>query len=236
MNGLNNSNKPVVNGDDDDLLFEGLEKNAIEHYPNPSRRGCPSQEVLRRFVEYPIEVSVHDLKDLHIFHCAECTLDLKRLRDAREKRIEHARPITSQVTKRLWIAVAAVFLIGVTVPAAWHFAHRQSAPGEHVANLVLRSTNVERGTETALVISRSPVTLCIELPQGETVGEYEVALSKDRSMEDAALKSAGTPDIKNPRSHIDAHFNLQDIPVGGYWVGVRDITSGRAWYTFVLIR
>jgi hypothetical protein len=235
MSGLNNSAKPVANNDDDKLLFEGLERNAIQHYPNPMRRGCPSEEVLQRFVKSPSEVSVHDLKDLHIFHCAECTLDLKRLREAREKRIANGRSSSLQVSKRLWIAVAAVLLIAAIVPAAWYFAHKQNISEEHVAKLVLRDINVERGAEAALVIPRSQVTLHIELIQGDLAGKYEVVLSKNRSMDSAPLRFVGAPDISSLGSHIDAHFNLQNVPVGGYWVGVKNITTGRVWYTFVLI-
>lgn len=235
MNGLNNSNKPVVNDDGDDRLFEGLENNALEHYPNPSRHGCPSAEVLRRFVEYPIEVSAHDLKDLHIFHCAECTLDLKRLREAREKRIANGDSSSLQVSKRLCVAVAAVLLIAAIVPAAWYCAHRKNISEEHVARLVLRDINVERGAEAALLIPKSQVTLRIELVRGDLAEKYEVVVSKNRSMDGALLRFVGAPDTTSLGSHVDAHFNLQDVPVGGYWVGVKNIATGRVWYTFVLI-
>ena len=76
----------LLNDDQNDtLLFEKLEEYVLAHYPNPERVGCPSPEVLKRFSDTPREVKLSDLKDLHIFKCAECTRTLMELRRQREQ-------------------------------------------------------------------------------------------------------------------------------------------------------
>jgi len=78
--------QPLLNDDQNDtLLFEKLEEYILAHYPNPERVGCPSPEVLKRFSDAPGDVELSDLKDLHIFKCAECTRALMELRRQREQ-------------------------------------------------------------------------------------------------------------------------------------------------------
>jgi hypothetical protein len=78
--------QPLLNDDQNDtLLFEKLEEYILAHYPNPERVGCPSPEVLKRFSDAPRDVKLSDLKDLHIFRCAECTRALMELRQHREQ-------------------------------------------------------------------------------------------------------------------------------------------------------
>ena len=78
--------QPLLNDDQNDtLLLEKLEEYVLSHYPNPERVGCPPLEVLKRFSDTPREVKLSDLKDLHIFKCAECTRALIELRVKREQ-------------------------------------------------------------------------------------------------------------------------------------------------------
>ena len=77
-----------MNDDENDtLLFGKLEEYILTHYPNPERIGCPDPAILKKFAESPHEVGLADLKNLHIFKCAECTRTLMELREQRE----HAR-------------------------------------------------------------------------------------------------------------------------------------------------
>lgn len=237
MNGLNNSYKPVVDNESDTLLFERLEQNAIEHYPNPSRRGCPPKGVLESFVKSPAKVSVQDLNELHIFHCAECTLDLKHFREDREKRIAHNRKLRSLHSKKWWAAIAAILVVGVALPISRLLIHRNTdVPAEHFTNLVLREGSVERGAETALVIPRLQVTLRIKLAHSNSAGAYEVVLSRQRSMDSPSLKSVSMPDNNPSGSWLMARFDLRDVQTGEYWIGVRSTASRRAWFTFVSIQ
>ena len=78
--------QPLLNDDQNDtLLFEKLEEYVLARYPNPERVGCPAPEVLKRFFVAPRAVELSELKDLHIFKCAECTRTLIELRLQREQ-------------------------------------------------------------------------------------------------------------------------------------------------------
>jgi hypothetical protein len=229
---LSNSGKPVVDNENDSLLFERLERNAIEHFPNPSRLGCPPKEVLKKFVESPGRVSVRDLNDLHVFHCAECTLDLKRFREEREERL--AREKSSCKTRGCWIAIGPLLFLGVSLSIAKLVLDKQAAvPGEYVTNLVLRDGSVKRGPEAGPVVPHAKVTLNIELGPAASAGTYKVVISKQRSMDNPTLESVGDRRATASGPHLLARFDLRDVPPGVYWVGIRNNASGRAWFTFV---
>jgi hypothetical protein len=78
--------QPFLTDDENDtLLFEKLQQNALAHYPNPERVRCPGSTILERFSKSPRDVELADLNDLHIFKCAECTRELMELRQKREQ-------------------------------------------------------------------------------------------------------------------------------------------------------
>src|ERR1700678_3133705 len=111
----------VRDDENDTLLFERLQEHVLEHYPNPDRVGCLDRATLIAFVEAPRKLDLDDPKYLHVFRCAECTLDLMELRRLREERIQQAAPRPSQGASRWWwyagiaASVAAVsLLIGIS--------------------------------------------------------------------------------------------------------------------------
>jgi hypothetical protein len=236
MSGLKNTHKPVAGNDDERLPLEMLEANAILHYPNPSRRGCPSRDILKRFVESPKGMTVGDLHELHVFQCAECTLDLRHFREERDARmaLQNARRHRG-VTWR-WLAIAAVLIVGVGIPISY-FVYRYSGPAgsESTASVVLSDEQVERGAATGIVVHRAKVTLKLELPQSAAPGEYEIVFSKRRSIANSIFRLQREYQGAARKPQLTVQLDLRAVQEGGYWIGVESKANGTVWYIYVSV-
>ncbi len=233
---MKNTDKPVAGHDDDRFALEKLEANAILHYPNPSRRGCPTRDVLRKFVESPQGMTVRDLNDLHVFQCAECTLDLRHFREERDARIARQNAQQQGHVMWRWLAIAAVLVVGVALPASY-FIHRDGARSgsESTASLVLGEGQVERGSEAGIVVPRAKVTLKLELPQTAPLGLYDIVFSRHRSMRDPMFRLQREYQDAGMRPRITAELDLRTVQEGGYWIGVQSTSNDKAWYTYVSV-
>lgn len=233
---MKNIDKPVAEPDDDRLPLERLEANAILHYPNPSRNGCPSREALKRFVESPHGMTIGDLNELHVFQCAECTLDLRRFREERDARITHERSQRQSQVMWRWLAIAAVLVVGIALPISY-LVHRHTAlrGSEAIASLVLGNEQVERGTETGIVVPRAKILLRLELPHTAPSGLYEVVFSRQRSMNDPMFRLERECQDAGMRPRLAAELDLRTVQGGGYWIGVQSKATDKTWYTYVSV-
>src|SRR5215831_12033959 len=56
-----------------DRLKRQLQDSILRDYPNPERKGCPGDAVLRRLAETPFDRSIEDDPNWeHVTHCSEC--------------------------------------------------------------------------------------------------------------------------------------------------------------------
>src|ERR1017187_8397033 len=53
-------------------IFRLMEQAALHDYPNPERKGCPSQEKLEAFARDPRSFSLQDPIFDHVPHCSNC--------------------------------------------------------------------------------------------------------------------------------------------------------------------
>ena len=69
--------------DPDAAFYQQLERHVLEHYPNPTRSGCFTSEVLKSIVYEPETLDLQDAKYQHIMECAECLREVIEFREAR---------------------------------------------------------------------------------------------------------------------------------------------------------
>jgi hypothetical protein len=69
--------------DPDAAFYQQLERHVLEHYPNPTRSGCFSSEILKSIVYEPEILDLQDPKYQHIMECAECLRQVIGFREAR---------------------------------------------------------------------------------------------------------------------------------------------------------
>lgn len=181
-------------------------------------------------------MTVADLNDLHVFQCAECTLDLRHFRVERDARIARQTAQQQSHFAWRWLAIAAAFVIGVTLPASY-LIHRHSvrSNSESTASLVLGEEEVERGSEAGIVVPRGKVTLKLELPHAAPSGSYDIVFSRHRSMEDPIFRLQRECQDAGMRPRIAADLDLRSVQEGGYWIGVQSTSNDKAWYTYVFV-
>lgn len=57
------------------LILEVLGRGLLEEFPNPTRRGCPSAEVLRRIASHEMPISEAEKWLDHLTSCSPCYSD-----------------------------------------------------------------------------------------------------------------------------------------------------------------
>src|ERR1700684_1013551 len=64
-----------------DKLKRQLQDTILKDYPNPERKGCPGDPVLRELAARPLDDSLEqDPRWRHITHCSECYREFLRFR------------------------------------------------------------------------------------------------------------------------------------------------------------
>src|ERR1035438_6066265 len=100
-----------------DRLKRQLQDTILKEYANPTRKGCPGDEVVKRLAMLPMDEPIEgDPNWYHLTHCAECYRAFLGFRAAAKRRAR---------VRRLWVQwglAAAAVLIAVFA----FFALRQS--------------------------------------------------------------------------------------------------------------
>ena len=196
--------------------------------PNPTRTGCPSDDVLTALARR--ERSVDDPAYDHLTKCSPC---YRRVR-ALQQGIGERRGSVAWRTWRL-AAVAAIIVVGI-VGASWFGLHRGELPrpsAELEAELDLRPYAIMRGGESQveqkpLVLPRGRLVLRVLLPVGSEPGSYEVQLL-DSNLSSKASAS-GDADLQNQITTLRTALDATALSPGDYKLAVRH--SGNDWQLF----
>ena len=77
-----------------DRLKKQLQDSILRDYPNPERKGCPGDAVLKELAERPLDQAVEgDPRWHHVTHCSECYREFLTFNNAfrREAKVKRAR-------------------------------------------------------------------------------------------------------------------------------------------------
>jgi hypothetical protein len=83
--------------DPDAALFRQMEQYVLDHYPNPTRAGCPDSQTLKLLVYEPLTLEFRDAKYLHVMECAECMREVIEFRETRMAEIGATTPLGSAI-------------------------------------------------------------------------------------------------------------------------------------------
>jgi hypothetical protein len=211
-----------------DRLKRQLQESILNNYPNPERKGCPGDAVLRGLAARPLDDSLEgDAHWQHVTHCSECYREFLGFRAdrRREAKVREAK-----------IAVAAGLLV-LLVAAGTFFALRKPVLDRSKlpqnAELVFRHrvldlrgramTRSEEGREDTkpIVLQREPEELAIQLPFGSKAGPYEIQIV--RSAGHPLLSAAGDAHITNGTTALMARMDLSKFEPGNYFICVRRV-------------
>jgi hypothetical protein len=217
-----------------DRLKKQLQDSILRDYPNPERKGCPGDAVLRELAVRPLGRAVEDDPHWHhITHCSECYRDFLAFNSAfrSEAKVWKAR--------LAWgMAVAAVvLLVAVLVGVRQGFLFPKRPQNAELAyakrTIIVPSTERSAGSgeQKPIFLDRLPLDLTIELPTGSKAGVYELQLK----MNDRTVVSAGgNAEIQNGTTAFTARMNLSALDPGNYSMVIRQVPHDWNLYPVVV--
>jgi hypothetical protein len=227
-------------------LPDPLEQVFLHAHPNPTRIGCPSQDVLQAIARK--EVSLDHPAFSHIAECSECFRDIKgyQARWTRRRRRRYA-----------FVAAAVLVIFGGGL--TFYFGtkrlgvepHQSTAAAAGKQTTARKSVPVSRGVLAVLsyhgqsetrglaanspstshlqVVPRSATALSIILPVGSEAGTYDIAVRKP-GHRDALARYAGTASIDAEGiTTLRANVDFSALKSGNYNVAWRR-SGSTSWH------
>jgi hypothetical protein len=197
-----------------------------EHFPNPTRAGCPPQDTLRAMAFRSKRLATPDLPVQHLTICSPCFQDYSRYR----------RQARNQMIFRGALAAAvALVVIGAAVLSGVGRGWFQRPPEPLIAAVLdLRPLSPTRGEEppeagAVLNLRRGRLGITIQLPVGSEDGAYDVAVM----LSGRVLQSGqGTARAQDSVMVLTVRMDLRSLGPGRYAFGVRHV--GSAWQEYPL--
>jgi hypothetical protein len=227
----------------------------LEAFPNPERKGCPDESVLKALAEG--RLPSNDPVGLHIGSCSECYAEYHHYRlDWTESSIKTtstsavpAKPFASRLTWKTYALAASLFIIVGLF--ATYIAHRgrQFAPVEVVSNEpvnavvdlfnvpTLRSGDNDAAAAPLGKVSlpASIVRLNVTLPRFSQSGAYDVVVSQDRAGRQLIAKGTGAATESNGKVSMTVTLDLRSAKAGAYFLAtVRDSDNGTYYYPLTI--
>jgi hypothetical protein len=217
-----------------DRVKRQIQDSILRDYPNPERRGCPGEAVLRRFAATPLDESISedDPNWQHVTHCAECYREFLGFTNAYRERAKARR---ARLTWTLAFAVVALIAVLVGWQQGLFGPKRpQNAELAYVRQTVdipsmQRSTTPEESPP--LVLQRKPLELTVNLPVGSKAGRYDLELKKGDNI---LLSTSSDAEIRNGNTSFTARVDLSKFDPGNYRMFVRQLPFDWNWYPVVL--
>jgi hypothetical protein len=220
-----------------DRLKSQLQDSILGDYPNPERKGCPGETVLKELATRPLDDSLEgDPHWHHVTHCSECYREFLGLR------AELRRKAKARLAKIGVASAAAAALIAAGV----FLAVRESNPPKRPqsAELVFRQrivdlqgramTRSEEGKEDTkpIVLQREPEALTVRLPFGSREGAYEIQIAK--SADHPLLSASGEAMVANGTTSLSAKMDLSRLEPGNYFICLRRLPWDWTCYPVVI--
>jgi hypothetical protein len=220
-----------------DRLKSQLQDSILRDYPNPERKGCPGEAVLKELAARRLDDSLDGNPHWHhVTHCSEC------YREFLWFRAQLQRKARARLAK---IAVAAATAAALIAAGAF-LAIRESTRSKRPQNVELvyqqrivdlqgrAMTRSEDGKEDTkpIVLQREPEALTIRLPFGSKAGTYEVRIAK--SADHPLLSATAEAKVENGTTALTAKMELSKFEPGNYFICLRRLPWDWTCYPVVI--
>jgi len=208
-------------------ISRAVQESVLRNYPNPERRGCPGDEVVRS-VAARTELQADDAWE-HITHCSPCYAEFLAYKD--QFRRERQRAV--RVRRRTLIGLAAAAIVAIPVVVI----SRHDSGDVIIAEWDLERHAPSRGVEDDQnrLPFRAPLKrgrIRARLPLGTDEGIYQIEVR--RTEEGPALKTAtGNAQIVDGHTILPFEIDLSDLPAGSYFAAIGG--HGKSWRVQPLI-
>ena len=209
-----------------DRISRAVQESILRNYPNPERKGCPGDDVVRE-VAGRTELKVDDAWE-HITHCSPCYRTFLDFKD----QFRNQRKIRRRAAIGLLAAAAA------SLPIVLFTKFRSDSYDRLIGDWNLEASSSSRGSEAAShgsvtpqEVFRSRGHIRVSLPLGSESGAYRLQVR--RTQEGPAVQSAtGTAAIDNGHTVISFQVDFSDLPVGSYFAAIG--RGERMWRVYPL--
>jgi len=214
-----------------DRLKKQLQDSILRDYPNPERKGCPGDAVLKVLAERPLDQAVEDDPHWHhITHCSECYRDFLAFNTAfrSEATAKRARAGWTLAAGLVVVALGLIF----AVRQGWFSTQRpQNAELAYIKQTVdipsMTRSAEAGGDKPPIVIARKPVDLTIQLPIASPVGSYEFQLLREKA---PVVSASGNATLTNGATSFTVHVDLSKLAPGMYEMSVRKVGWDWGYY------
>ena len=201
-------------------------------FANPSREGCPEDELLKRMGSKQGILPIGHPTHVHVMQCSPCYQRLENYRSNHRRRRAFATAA----------AVLLVLSVGYGAYRQWPWARTQvtrNQPAITQAVVDLRPYTVERSDRPAsnapapqpLRLPGSRVQAVIYLPVGVEPGPYELRIL-DSELK-TRVNTTGVAKLENFQTTIQTTMDLQALPPGKYTLAMR--RTGDDWRQYPLL-
>lgn len=210
-------------------ISRAVQESILRNYPNPERRGCPGDAVVRS-VAARTELQADDVWE-HITHCSPCYAEFLAYKDDFRRVRQHQ----VRVRRRTVIGLAAAAAVAVPVVLV---TRRDESAGE----FVIAEWDLERYAPARSLEEeqnrppfRAPLKrgrIRARLPLGTDEGTYQIEVR--RAEEGPALKTAtGNARIVDGHTILPFDIDLSNLPPGSYFAAIGG--HGKSWRVQPLI-
>ena len=207
-------------------LREAVQEAILHNFPNPERKGCPGDAVVREVAGR--RELIEDDAWQHITHCSPCYARFLQFKDSFR---------TTRRQRGLALILGAVALIvislGITIYAVSHRVEQppvQSTESFVAATLDLKDSSPLRGAEPQPKtpaphnLPRKKLNLTIDLPFGSEPGKYEVQLRKSGN---ELVTVTGSAQLRDGTTDLPVRIDLSRYATGNYIIAIRQ--EGASW-------
>lgn len=218
-------------------LKKQLQASILRDYPNPERRGCPGDVVVRELAVWPLDEGIErDPNWHHVTHCAECYREYLEFRGAGRQRAKARRRLVwSLVTATAAGICIYIYLafrpFATTVPSRPQIAELQYRKTMVDIESMTRSEQAA-GTKKPILLEREPKELTIRLPVGSRRGTYEFQFRDASGKTVLATKADAT--IRDGATEFVVRLDLSGLAAGEYSMHVRRVPFDWTYYPVVL--
>lgn len=205
-----------------------IRESILRNYPNPERKGCPGDAVVREVAERTGPL-VRDAPWEHITHCSPCYAEFLAYKD------QFRRQCEVRLRRRTLIGLAAAAV--VAVPLVLISRRDESSEDVLIAEWDLERYAPSRGLDEDQTRPpfRAPLKrgrIRARLPLGTEEGAYQIEVR--RREEGPALKTAtGNAQIVEGHTILPFEIDLSDLPAGSYFAAIGG--HGKSWRVQPLI-